>query len=55
MAANDTICAIVSALGEAAVGIIRLSGEDCYEIADQCFRGKAPLKEAPTTALITAK
>ena len=51
MAANDTICAIVSALGEAAVGIIRLSGEDCYEIADKCFRGKAPLKEAPTHSI----
>lgn len=51
MLANDTIAAIVTAPGEAAVGIIRLSGEDAVMIADKFFKGHTSLKDAPTHSI----
>jgi tRNA modification GTPase len=36
----DTIGAVITPPGKAAVGIIRLSGPDAFHIADQVFRGK---------------
>lgn len=42
---NDTIVAIASAPGLGAVGVVRLSGPQAYEIADRLFvpfRGEAP-------------
>jgi len=39
----DTIAAIVTAPGEAGVSIIRVSGSDCYVIADELFRCSSPL------------
>lgn len=36
----DTIAAISTALGEGAIGIVRLSGENAVEIANQLFVGK---------------
>lgn len=36
---NDTIVAISTALGEGAISIIRLSGEDAITIANEVFRG----------------
>jgi tRNA modification GTPase len=36
----DTIGAVITAPGKAAVGVIRLSGPDAFHIADQVFRGK---------------
>ncbi len=36
----DTIAAISTALGEGAIGIVRLSGVDAVEIANQVFKGK---------------
>ena len=37
---SDTIAAISTALGEAGIGIIRISGNEAINIADQVFRGK---------------
>ncbi len=42
---EDTIAAISTPAGEAAIGIVRLSGDRCLDIADSLFRsktGKAP-------------
>jgi len=42
---EDTIAAISTSVGEAAIGIVRLSGNRCLEVADRIFRprtGKAP-------------
>lgn len=36
----DTIAAISTALGESAIGIVRLSGEDAIEIANSIYQGK---------------
>lgn len=44
--AIDTIAAIATAPGEAAVAIVRVSGPDSLAIADRIFRGKAPLPSA---------
>ncbi|MBM3822760.1 MAG: tRNA uridine-5-carboxymethylaminomethyl(34) synthesis GTPase MnmE [Verrucomicrobia bacterium] len=35
---EDTIAAIATPLGEAALGLVRLSGPRCLEVADRCFR-----------------
>lgn len=37
---QDTICAIATANGVGALGIIRLSGDDAVSIAQKCFSGK---------------
>ncbi len=37
---DDTIAAIATAPGVGAVGIVRLSGPDCYRVADEMFRPK---------------
>ena len=37
---QDTICAIATANGVGALGIIRLSGEESVRIAQKCFKGK---------------
>jgi tRNA modification GTPase len=42
---EDTIAAKSTPAGEAAIGIVRLSGDRCLDIADSLFRsktGKAP-------------
>lgn len=51
MLTNDTIAAVVTAMGEAAVGIIRLSGSDSCQIADKFFRGRTSLANAPTHSI----
>lgn len=51
MLTNETIVAIVTAPGEAAVGIIRLSGDEACTIADKIFRGKITLSAAPTHSI----
>ena len=35
---SETICAISTALGEGAIGIVRLSGDDAFSIADKIVR-----------------
>lgn len=42
---SDTICAIATGMGQSAIGIIRISGEDAIEKADKIFRGKRRLSE----------
>lgn len=37
---NDTIAAIATAMGEAGIGIVRISGGEAINIADQVFRAK---------------
>lgn len=37
---NDTIVAISTALGEGAISIIRLSGDDAINIVNNIFKGK---------------
>src|SRR6059058_5107462 len=37
---GETIAAISTAAGEAAIALIRISGEDAIEVADKVFRGK---------------
>jgi tRNA modification GTPase len=48
---NDTIAAVSTAFGEAAISVLRVSGADALTIADKVFSGGAPVPElAPRTA-----
>ena len=42
----DTICAIASAMSQAGIGVIRISGPNSIEKIDRIFRGKEKLSEA---------
>ena len=42
----DTIAAVASAMSNAGIGIIRISGPDAIVICDQLFQGKVKLSEA---------
>ena len=35
---EDTICAIASGMGKAAIGIVRISGQDAVSIVDKVFQ-----------------
>ncbi|ARK32924.1 tRNA uridine-5-carboxymethylaminomethyl(34) synthesis GTPase MnmE [Halalkalibacter krulwichiae] len=48
----DTIAAISTALGEGAIGIIRLSGDDAIAIADKLYDGKKRLEEVPSHSIV---
>ena len=37
----DTIAAISTPMGEGAIAIVRLSGDEAIEIADRIFRGQS--------------
>lgn len=41
----DTIAAISTPMGEGAIAIVRLSGQEAVPIADRLFKGKKPLAE----------
>ena len=43
---KDTIAAIATALTNAGIGIVRVSGEEAIEIVDKIYKGKKNLKEA---------
>lgn len=45
---DDTIAAISTPLGEGGIGIVRISGKDAIEVADQIFKGKLPVSEIPS-------
>jgi len=45
---NDTIAAISTALSPGGIGIIRISGEESFVIADKVFRGKTKISDAPS-------
>ncbi len=44
---KDTIAAIATSLGEAAINVVRLSGEDAFTIVDSVFDGQT-LNDAPS-------
>ncbi len=46
---NDTICALATANGMGAIGIIRVSGKDAFEIVSKVFDGKDLTKAASHT------
>ncbi len=46
---QDTIAAISTALGEGAIGIVRLSGEEAISITNRIFKGKDLTKVAANT------
>lgn len=48
----DTIAAISTALGEGAIGIVRLSGDEAVQLADRVYRGKKPLQEVPSHTIV---
>ena len=37
---QDTICALATANGMGAIGIIRVSGNEAFSIVQKCFKGK---------------
>lgn len=47
---DDTIAAIATAAGEAALSVIRLSGPEAFVIADRCFRPVGPRSQSPLNA-----
>ncbi len=48
MLQQDTIAALVTAVGESSVGIIRISGPEAMKIADKIYQGKSDLLSADT-------
>ncbi|MFC0561287.1 tRNA uridine-5-carboxymethylaminomethyl(34) synthesis GTPase MnmE [Halalkalibacter alkalisediminis] len=49
---SDTIAAISTALGEGAIGIVRLSGDEAVAIADQLYKGKDALSVVPSHSIV---
>lgn len=43
---NDTITAVATPIGEGAISIIRVSGEDAFKVVDTIFRGKTKISFA---------
>ncbi|KMK77898.1 tRNA uridine-5-carboxymethylaminomethyl(34) synthesis GTPase MnmE [Alkalihalobacillus pseudalcaliphilus] len=48
----DTIAAVSTALGEGAIGIVRLSGDEAIQIADKIYIGKKSLQEVPSHTIV---
>ena len=46
MLQQDTIAALVTAVGESSVGIIRISGPEAVNIAGKLYKGKSNLHTA---------
>lgn len=49
---SDTIAAISTALGEGAIGIVRLSGEEAIAIADKMYKGKEALAKVASHSIV---
>lgn len=47
---DDTITALATAPGQAAIAVIRISGKESFGILDACFKGKAPSTVTSHTA-----
>ena len=47
---DDTISAIATAVGEAGLSVIRISGPDALPIAERCFRPIGQRSSKPTAA-----
>lgn len=43
---DDTIAAVSTAMAPAGIGIVRISGNDAFEVADRVFRAKKEGKKA---------
>ena len=52
---NDTICSIVTGIGPSAVSIIRISGDEAVEIAENLWRGKTKLSLQESHKLVLGK
>ena len=48
MIKEDTIVGVSTSVGQSGISIIRLSGPDCFDIADKIFRGKDTIKNQPS-------
>lgn len=48
MYVDDTIVAISTVLGESAIGVLRVSGNQAIPIVDKVFRGQKTLSDTPT-------
>lgn len=48
---EDTIAAVVTAMGTSSVGIIRLSGPEACEISQMVYQGKADLRRVPSHSI----
>ncbi len=46
---TDTIAAIATGMTNAGIGVIRISGEEAFVVADRIFRAKNPAKKIETT------
>ena len=46
MIQQDTIAALVTAVGESSVGIIRISGPQAVSVAEKIYRGSSDLQTA---------
>ena len=44
---QKTIAAISTAMSNSGIGIVRMSGPEAFEIADQIYRGKNNKKSCP--------
>lgn len=44
---DDTIAAVSTAMAPAGIGIVRISGNDAFEVADRVFRAKKKEKSFP--------
>lgn len=55
---SDTIAAVSTAMSPAGIGIVRISGAEAFDIADQIYdsgtKKKKKLSEQPPTRSITA-
>mgnify|MGYP001591387906 FL=1 len=51
----DTIAAVATGRGEAAIGIVRLSGPDAIEITGRFIQSGVPLHEVPARQAIRAR
>jgi len=52
---NDTIAAIVTAMGAASVGIIRISGPDAIDIGNLMYKGKSDFKNKSSHSVLYGK
>ena len=55
MTGADTIAALATPPGTGAVCLLRLSGPEAVAVADQVFRGRRPLAEAPPRLLVRGR
>lgn len=49
----ETISSISTPVGEGAIAIVRLSGEDAIEIADRLYKGAKKLTDTESHTIIT--